>query len=277
MLQNISVYFQWLPIAPGGSGQHTRDMEQEKCHDQMPDSSGLEPLDVSARATAIENVFRDFAQKQLKQVEMTASEQRLIREAAINLVWHCLFPPSAPTRLTRKVGRKTARKELDDFADQAEKFVECFYNLSGTAITALGGPHIVKASEPKMKWLLECAEVARKAKVDDARDPGASKNRRANYAAGIVIHVFESMTGYAVDRSSKNKQRGLEPLVRTIFSVLGIEATAKAAIDAAERWQRSNLSHKPDRRTSATESAAELFKRMQSAGLAKRSPRHWAE
>jgi hypothetical protein len=137
-----------------------------------------------------------------------------------------------------------------------------------------------------MKWLRELAEVARYAKIVDARDRGGSKNRRGNCAARIAIDVFEKTTGYAVDRSSSHKPRGIEPLVRKLFAVLKIKGNAKAAIDAAlkerERQTRTPVlgqeltlpsTSKPD----CTTSAAELFERMRRTELASHSPRYWKE
>jgi hypothetical protein len=64
---------------------------------------------------------------------------------------------------------------------------------------------------------------------------GRPKNGRANYAAGIIMKAFETITGSNIERADRNRPRGLEPLVHDVLAILEIEASAKAAIAAVER------------------------------------------
>jgi hypothetical protein len=75
------------------------------------------------------------------------------------------------------------------------------------------------------------------------RDRGKGRPRKtdAAQAAAFIIMHFEEITRSKVDKpaSERNaKPRGLEPLVRKIFDICGIDANAKRAIEAAREYVR---------------------------------------
>jgi hypothetical protein len=218
---------------------------------------------------AIEDAFRNSGlQCDLNDAALRGTINVL---AALTIVW-----PS-PASARKVVGRIAAEKEIGNLVKAAALLHGRLRTLSVTAIDALGGSHVEVAIEQKMKWLRDLADVARAAKIVAGRGRGSSKNQRAHYAAIVVINAFEKLAACTVDRSSRDRPRGLEPLVRRIFAALNIDGNPKAAIEAAVR-ERARQIPAPTvsaKSSSAADSASELFERMRRTELAERSPKFW--
>ena len=183
----------------------------------------------------------------------------------------------SPASARKIVGRVAAEKEIKNLGKAVKLVHRQLRTLSVTAIDAFGGSHVEVAIEKEMKRLRDLADVVRAAKVVAGRGRGNSKKPRAHYAAGVVINAFEKLAACGVDRSSRDRPRGLEPLVRKIFAALNIDADPKAAIEAALRERARyipapTLTAKP---SSAADSASELFERMRRSELVERSPKFW--
>jgi hypothetical protein len=83
----------------------------------------------------------------------------------------------------------------------------------------------------RLAWLC-CQPLAK----EEAAGPGRPRKAAAALAAAITIDAFEAITKSRVDlppSETNDKPRGLEPLLREIFAVGGIDGNAKAAIAAA--------------------------------------------
>lgn len=91
-----------------------------------------------------------------------------------------------------------------------------------------------KADEAAMKL----AWLACHPPESEAAGRGRPRKTAAAMAAFITVEYFEAITGSTVEkpvREGNNKPRGLEPLVREILDVCGLNAAAKAAIAAAPK------------------------------------------
>jgi hypothetical protein len=248
---------------------------------------------VSDLDAKLEDAFRRF----LKFRTIPTSENAL--RLAIGCLAYFSTYKASPLAQFRKVGRKAARKELDDLADAAEKLIERFETLSATAISALGGRHIMTAIGTQTRYLRDLAAVARDTDLNaapDATGKGRPTKERAIYAASIIVGAFESITGCNADLPANRAQkrtRGLVPLTREIFALLGIEANAKFAVEAALTSndplalrgrraiqalaveQTGQKSQVPVHCGNISQSAEDLFERMRLAKLDERSPRFW--
>lgn len=222
-------------------------------------------------------------------------------EKALHLAVGCLAYFStyeAPSlRQFRKVGRTAARKELDDLADAAEMLIKRFGALSATAISALGGRHIMTPIVTQTRYLRDLAAVANLNAAPDAIEKGRPAKKRAIYAASIIVGAFELITGCNADlpaNPAQERTRGLVPLTRKIFALLGIEANAKAAVEAALTSndpialrarseiiqegaveQKGRKSHVPVLFGNIVQSEKDFFERMKLAELDESSPRFW--
>jgi hypothetical protein len=218
---------------------------------------------------AIEDAFR----KSGLQCDLNDAALR----GTINVLAALTIVQPSPDSARKVVGRVAAEKQIGNLVKTAALLHGQLRTLSATAIDALGGSHVEVAIEQKMKWLRDLVDAARAAKVVAGRGRGSSKNRRAHYAASVVINAFEKLAACTADQSSRDRPRGLEPLIRKIFAALNIDADPKAAIEAAlrERARQMPAPALTAKSNSAADSAAELFERIQRTELAERSPKFW--
>jgi hypothetical protein len=197
----------------------------------------------------------------------------------INVLAALTIVPPSPASARKVVGCAAAEKEIENVGKTLELLHRQLRSLSVTAIDAYGGSHVEVGIEQEMKRVRDFANATRAAKVVAGRGRGNPKKPRAHYVAGVVINAFERLTGCAVDRSSRDRPRGLAPLIRKIFAALNIDANPKAAIEAALRERARQLpaptlTTKP---SSAADSASDFFERLRRRERVERSPKFWKE
>jgi hypothetical protein len=202
-------------LASGGAVRHARDMD---CTERT-----LAPPDLYGLANAVLDAFR-------RNLDLKDSDLAAVNVAVFRLAFAFAEEPwrmARPKR--RRIGRAAAKQECDDVADLAGHLAERLEQLSDT-VTDVSG-----ALDPRR--LRDLAAGMRS--IEDfptAVERGRPTNEPAIRAAAMVVGLFEQVTGSDADKAasgSNQKARGVEPLMRDVFSVLCIKANAKAAIEAA--------------------------------------------
>lgn len=261
---------------------------------QENDRAAAEADDAYAK---LEAAFRNSGLK----IDSDNAEARV--QWAVNVLaclWVLQPSPALSLPQFKKVGRKVASKELHDLAVAAKALIARLEALSATAISALGGPHIMNPIARQTAYLRDLAAVAREAEkelddlavareadvknVAEVTERGRPENRRAIFAATVIVDAFEGITGCDADKPANisikhyhDKPRGLEPLARKIFNVIGIAANAKAAVNAALNARRRQGQQNPSgegalgRRTTSEE----FFEGTRLKELDERSPKFW--
>jgi len=195
--------------------QHNCDMEP---------SVSLTPAgfaDLYPVAAALQDVFR----KRLPSID---SNSDVVVFAAMRLAF--LKGIFGVTHPGRRIGRAAAKRECDDVADLADSLAESLEGLSNTVTDVTG--------TLDSRRLRDLAKGMRSIKdFPNASKRGAPRNDLATQAALTIIEAFQKVTGGDVGKPASlmnAKARGIEPLVADVFKVLGIDASARAAIHAAE-------------------------------------------
>jgi hypothetical protein len=155
------------------------------------------------------------------------------------LTYYASYRPrtSSPKR-ERKVGRAEARKELDRLAHAADVLNKSLANLSATSLEALGGERrVLDALFDQSRFLSELAKVARETDLESvtAMPKGRPIDARERGIAEKVVGAFKEITGIDPDRDPRRdneRTHGLKPLLKDVFTILGVDASARKTVDA---------------------------------------------
>jgi hypothetical protein len=148
-------------------------------------------------------------------------------------------------RSLRRAGRTQSIRELEELAAAAEKFVKAVEALHAPAMHALAWADVRNINnEPFLQADRGLAEKARAARafLDETVGIERPQDLRPKVIAGLVVKAYGELYGGRPDLP--NQSPGLEKLLAEVFAILGIRASAKAALRAAEVMQRATASRR---------------------------------
>lgn len=205
----------------------------------MNPSHRADEIDGAGARVRIERAYR----RAMERWELRPSSAKVLAKACSRFAHVALTYDVPEMMANRSVGRRYTKKKLDQIARLAVTLAEKVEDLPEPAVLALErvGPTRAEIGG----WLQQLANVAHA--VDVAALTGVSKRKRPTkkFAATIAAHVVDDFEGMTGARADLPGSRGLVPLIREVFDVLGVGADAKAAYEAVLRARDRARSRAP--------------------------------